>query len=155
MRETFPFDIRAVLSAPGKGLALKKIFASTFFLCVGYLFYTFLTYLSLLYDGVDFGYIWRSYGLFPIREFSFDAGVALVIHRLAIVGGFFCASLGVLAVAIINFEELRGNLFFSARQAIRFAATRVRTLAAAFVILIKVFEMRLHSEDGETVSAEP
>lgn len=134
MRELFPFDIRAVLTAPSKGLALKKTFAGALFLGIGYLVYTFITYLALLYDGVGFGYIWRSYGLFPIRTFSFDAKVAQGIHLLAMAGAFFCVSLGIMAVAIINFEELRGNLFFSARQAIRFALTRSRTLLAGLAV---------------------
>jgi hypothetical protein len=133
MKEPFPHDIRAVLSAPGKGLSLKKIFAATVFLVAGYVVYTAFTWLALLYDGVSFGYAWQSYGMFPLRLFSFDAVAALVIYLLGIAAAGVCLSLAVMAAAVITFEELRGDFFYSASDAIRFAIGRIPTMALVYV----------------------
>jgi hypothetical protein len=132
MRERFPYDVRAVLTAPGKGLALKKIFASGVFLFLGYVLYTFFTYFALLYDQVSFGYIWESYDLFPIRLFSFDSHFALALHICGMAMASFCLSMAIMAVAAINFQELRGSYFYSARNSIRFTLQRSRTLALGY-----------------------
>jgi hypothetical protein len=142
MKEPFPHDIRAVLAAPGKGLALKKIFVSSLFLLLGYLVYLFFTYVALLYDGVSFEYIWQSYGMFPIKLFAFDAPVALVIQLIGIGLTLFCVSLAIMAGAAINFEEIRGDYFFSAFDAIRLTVNRIPTLflgylsIAAFIVFV-------------------
>lgn len=133
MKEPFPHDIRAVLAAPGKGLALKKIFVSSLFLLLGYLVYLFFTYVALLYDGVSFEYIWQSYGMFPVKLFAFDAPVALIIQLIGIGLTLFCVSLTIMAGAAINFEEIRGDYFFSAFDAIRLTLNRIPTLFLGYL----------------------
>ncbi len=128
MKEPFPHDIRAVLAAPGKALSLKKIFAASVFLLAGYIAYLFFTYLALLYDGVSFAYIWQSYGLFPLRMFAFDAAIASIIRAIGLGLAGFCLSLAIMSNAVIHFEELRGDFFFSASAAIRFTIGRIPTL---------------------------
>ena len=135
MKEPLPHDFRAVLAAPGKALALKKIFASSCFLLLGYLLYLFFTYLALLFDGVGFGYIWQSYGMFPIKIFAFDAWAALVIQLAGVGLALLCVSLSLLAGAVISFEHLRGDFFFSAVDAIRFTIQRTPTLLLGFLSL--------------------
>jgi hypothetical protein len=135
MREPFPYDLRAVLVAPGKAIALKKIFAASVYLVIGYLLYTAITYLALLYDGVGFGYIRQSYGFFPLRWFPFDAVAARIIHLCAIALAALCLSLGIMAVAAITFEELRGNIFFSSAKAVRLAFRRSPTLIFGYLSL--------------------
>lgn len=136
MRERFPYDMRAVLTAPGKGLALKKIFVATAFLFLGYVLYTLFTYLALLYDQVSFGYIWESYNMFPLRFFSFDSHFALVLHICGMALGAYCLSLAIMASAAINIHELRGDYFYSATDSIRFSFKRSRTLALGFGAIV-------------------
>jgi len=144
MKQPFPHDIRAILSAPGQGLSLKKIFVATLFLLLGYAVYLFCTYLALLYDGVGFDYIWQSYGMFPLKLFAFDAWLALAIQLIGIALGILCISLAIMADAAINFEELRGDYFFSAFDALRLTVRRIPTIVlgylsiAAFVLLIYI-----------------
>ncbi|MCP4569504.1 MAG: hypothetical protein GY841_18160 [FCB group bacterium] len=135
MKEPFPHDIRAVLAAPGRGLSLKKIFATVFFLLLSYLVYTVFTYLALLYDGVSYEYIRQSYGLFPFRFFPFDAAIASVLHLIGIAAGTLGLSLAIMSVAVITFEELRGDHFYSAFSAIRFAFSRLSTLLLGYISL--------------------
>lgn len=136
MKEPFPHDIRAVLTAPGKGLSLKKIFVSSIFLLLGYAVYLVFTYLALIIDGVGFDYVWRSYGLFPVKIFAFDAFIALVLQLVGIALALFCLSLGIMAGAAINFEELRGDYFFSARDALRLTVKRIPTLFWGYLSII-------------------
>ncbi len=144
MKEPFPHDMRAVLAAPGKGLSLKKILTASFFLFAGYIIYTLFTYLALLYDGAALVYLWQSHGFFPLMYFPFDSYIALLIYIIGIFLSLLALSLAILGCAVINFEELRGGYFFSARQAIKFAFSRILTLfwchlsLAAFVAFVAV-----------------
>ena len=104
MKEPFTHDVRAVLAAPGKGLSLKRIFAASWYLLLGYLAYLIITYLALLYDGVSFDYIWQSYGPFPLRLFPFDTLVARAIHLLGMTLAVIGVMLAILAPALITFE---------------------------------------------------
>lgn len=133
MKEPFPYDMRAVVVAAGKALSLKKIFAASFYLVAGYLLYTAVTYLALLYDGVSFAYIRQSYGLFPLRFFPFDSIVARGIHFLGLALAAVCLSSAIMAVAAITFEELRGNVFYSSAKAIRLAFRRLPTLVFGYL----------------------
>jgi hypothetical protein len=135
MKEPFPHDIRAVLSAPGKALSIKKIFSASFFLLAGYLVYLIFTYLALLFDGVSLDYIWQSYGVFPIRDFAFDSRIAAIIQYIGIGLALFALSLGIMANAVIHAEELRGDYFFSAFDAIKFSLGRIPTLALGYISL--------------------
>ncbi|MFH1700160.1 MAG: hypothetical protein ABIE07_06195 [Candidatus Zixiibacteriota bacterium] len=133
MKAPFPHDIRAVLTAGGKGLALKKIFAGTFFLLIGYVIYTAFTYLALLYDSVSFEYIWQSYGAFPFRIYPFDTVIGSIIQVLGVVFAVLALSSGIMAGAVINFEEIRGNYFFSAFDAIKFTLSRFSTMILGYI----------------------
>lgn len=136
MKQPFPHDIRAILSAPGKGLSLKKMFVSSLFLLLGYAVYLFCTYLALLYDGVGFDYIWQSYGMFPLKLFAFDAWIALAIQLIGIALGILCVSLAIMAGAAINFEELRGDHFFSAFDAVRLTIRRIPTIVLGYLSIV-------------------
>jgi len=135
MKKPFAHDIRAVLSAPGQGLALKKIFSASVFLLAGYLLYLIFTYLALLCDGVSFEYLWQSYAMFPIRYFAFDAAMSQIFYFLGIILAVLCLSLAIMANAVIHFEELRGDFFFSASAAIKFALGRLPLLLAGYAAL--------------------
>jgi hypothetical protein len=135
MKEPFPHDIRAVLAAPAKGFSLKKISAATLFLLAGYLVYVIFTYLALLYDGVSFDYLWQSHGFFPLKLFPFDALAASVIYTVGASLAVFSFSLALMAGAVINFEELRGDFFYSAVQAVRFALSRITALFLCYLSL--------------------
>lgn len=136
MKEPFCHDIRSVLTAPGKALSLKSIGAATLFLLTGYLLYSFLTYLALVVDGGGVDYIWGNYGFFPFKLFSFKALGAKALFGTGILGGLFCLSLSIMAVAVITFEEIRGDYFFSIFDAIKFTISRVTTLLGSFISLI-------------------
>lgn len=136
MKEPFCHDIRSVLTAPGKALSLKSIGAATLFLLAGYLLYSFLTYLALVVDGGGVDYIWGNYGFFPFKLFSFKALGAKALFGTGILGGLFCLSLSIMAVAVITFEEIRGDYFFSIFDAIKFTISRVTTLLGSFISLI-------------------
>lgn len=136
MKKPFPHDVRAVLSCAGNGLSLKKITAAAFYLLVGQATYLILTYLALLYDGVSFDYIRQSYGLFPFRLFPFDSAIAYLIYFAGLGGALTCLSLAIMSVAVITFEEIRGDYFFSVFKAIRFSFARLPSLLGVHFSLL-------------------
>lgn len=135
IKDTFPYDTRAVLAAAGKGLSLKKIFAPSLYLSVGYILYVIFIWVAFLVDGGSFDYLWRFYGLFPIQWFSFGSTLAVSIYFIGIVLAGFCLSLAIMVPSVITFEEMRGNFFFSSTGAIRFAFRRIPTLFLGFLSL--------------------
>ncbi len=123
------------MHAPGKGLSLKKVISGTLFLVAGYALYAALTYLALMVDDVRFDYIWSSYGLFPVKVFAYDSPIGYIIQLIAVAVGAFGLSLAILSIAVINFEEIRGNYFFSFFQAVSFALKRTPVLLLGYVTL--------------------
>ena len=136
MKKPFPHDMRAVLSCAGNGLSLKKITAAAFYLLIGQTTYLIFTYLALLYDGVSFDYIRQSYGLFPFRLFPFDSAIAYLVYFAGIGGALTCLSLAIMSVAVITFEEIRGDYFFSVFKAIRFSFSRLPSLLGVHFSLL-------------------
>ncbi|MCK5126904.1 MAG: hypothetical protein KAR42_11670 [candidate division Zixibacteria bacterium] len=135
MKEPFPYDMRAVLGAAGKGFSLKKITAGTVFLLLGYVLYVAFTYLALMIDGVRFDYIWQSYGLFPVKIYSFDSVIAIITQGIGIVLAVLAISQSILAGAVISFEEIRGDYFYSIFDSVKFTFKRTPTLVLGFLSL--------------------
>jgi len=135
IKDAFPYDTRAVLVAAGKGLSLKKIFASSLYLLVGYILYVIFTWAAFLIDGGSFNYLWHFYGLFPVTWFSFSSTSAHLLFLVGIISAGFCLSLAIMAPSVITFEEMRGNFFFSSANSIRFAFRRIPTLFFGFLSL--------------------
>ena len=103
---------------------------------MGLAVYDLLTYVALAVAGENLGFIWRTYGLFPLRWFVLSSAAASSLYALAIVFSVLCLMLGFLAVSVINIEELRGYPFLSARKAIRFALRRWRQVFLSELTLL-------------------
>ena len=136
MKEPFPYDIRAVLGAAGKGFSLKKIASGTLFLLIGYALFTICTYVALMFDGVRFDYIWQSYGAFPLKLYPFDSPVAFGIQIIGYILGLMGFSQAIMAGAVITFEEIRGDYFYSFSDAVAFTIKRSSTLIMGYVSLV-------------------
>lgn len=127
------YNYRDILKAPRLALMGKNIFLMMFHIMTGYLVYLVLTYLALLIDGGSIKMTWQDYRLFPFGPLAFDSTWAKFIWYL---GGVFWMAMflrGSLGVARSSFEELRGNFFFSSREAMRFIRKNSRIVYRAVI----------------------
>ena len=125
MPNKFYFDFRDVFRAGRMGFKGKKILVHLLGFLFGYGIYEILTYLSL--TGSDkIGKFWETYGLFPvfIRTWKSTMDLPIATIVIMIVGALIWLIIYLLfstAVSKIAIEELRGNEFYSAKKAIKFA----------------------------------
>ncbi len=141
------FNFIDVLRAPARALSAKKIFAMTFFICLGLVVYDIFTYIALAVQGENLGFVYSAYGLTPFFKLAFSNTIAQIVFIVGALLAVLCLMLGFMAVAIIDIEAVRGNRFLSAFKAIRFSFQRLPQILfselaiivfIAFIILLYV-----------------
>ena len=142
------FNFKDILWAPAKALSAKKIFVATWFLCLGLVIYDIFTYIALAIEGERLIYIYSVYGLLPFYKLVFANTVAQIVAIAGVALAALAVMLGLFGVAAIEIEAIRGNRFFSAFDAIRFAYRRlgqlfVSELAIVVFMLVIVAAMAL------------
>jgi hypothetical protein len=136
------FNFKDVLWAPARALSAKQILVMTLFLLAAIAVYDFFIYLAWAVQGLDLGTAFSAYGFFPFSSLSLYGPAPKSIFLIGICAATRVLMLGFLGVAAINIEAARGNRFFSARQAIRFALSRFKQVflaelsIAVFVLFI-------------------
>jgi hypothetical protein len=130
------FSFTDVAWAPARALSAKQIALMTAALIGGLIAYNLFSYLALLIQGDSFSAVYSAFGFF-----SFEPGAyAGLIPRLVFWAGacvaLYIIMLGMFAVAAINVESIRGNRFFSAREAFRFTLARAGQLARAEIAIL-------------------
>jgi len=121
MNDPFYFDFRDVFRAARIGLSAKKMWVLFLSLLLAHVIYLILGYVALLASGFSLQTIWQSYGLFPVAVVDQFAWYNWVIYGLAL---FFCVVIFLFASAIvarISYEQLKGDEFYTAGDAFRFA----------------------------------
>lgn len=116
----FYFDIRDVFRAPRLALSAKKILLQFVGLLVGYLGYLVFTYLAFRSAGMSFSNTWDLHGLFPLGGFPFEAWYSWVIFAVGIICFLICWLLASTMVGKVTYEQLKGDDFYSSKEAFRF-----------------------------------
>ncbi len=138
------FDFRDIFQVIRYGFSGRKISVHLIGLVLGYLIYEILVYLSLLIVGgttaQDF---WNAYGLLPVTplgdvELAQITEIAMWIGAISFACIFFFAST---VASKITVEQLRGDFFFSVRDAVTFLKTHWKSVLGAFIglLLILIF----------------
>ncbi len=146
--ENLHFNFIDILSAPRRALKAKKIWAHLMGLMLAYPFYVVLTYLALLSEGRSLTSTWSQFGIYPF--FPWDSG------ELSSLSGWAIYALGLLVFAVITllastvvsrivYKELKGDPFYSIKDARTFTRRHGRTVAFAplAVVLIILFLVAL------------
>ena len=116
----FYFDVRDVFRAPRLALSAKKILLQFMGLLVGYLGYLVFTYLAFLSSGSSFSETWEYRGLFPFGDFLFTEWYSWLIFIFGCLIALICWLLASTMVAKVTYEQLKGDDFYSSKEAFRF-----------------------------------
>jgi len=143
MATKFYFDFRDIFRAGRMGLKGKKMMMHFLGLILGYLIYEILTYLSLIGSG-KIGDFWQSYGLRPV---FFTAGklsepLSLATIIMMAIGAAIWLIIYYLfstAVAKVSIQELRGDDFYSMKEAFKFAGKHWKSIYITMLGLIGIF----------------
>ncbi|MFQ6091622.1 MAG: hypothetical protein ACE5OR_02890 [bacterium] len=119
--DTFYFDFRDVFRAARIGLSSKKMWILFLCLVLAHVIYLVLGYVALLASGFSLQTIWQTYGLFPVAVADQFAWYSWAIFGLAVLLCLVVYLFGSAVVARISFQQLKGDEFFTAGEAFRFA----------------------------------
>ncbi len=116
----FHYDVRDVFRAPRLALSGKKILLQFMGVLVGYVGYLFFTYLAFLCSGFDLGEAWRYHGLFPLVDLPFEQWYGWLLFGVGVVWALVCWLLASTMVGKVTYEQLKGDDFYSSKEAFRF-----------------------------------
>jgi len=116
----FYFDVRDVFRAPRLALSGKKILLQFIGLLVGYLGYLVFTYFAFLSSGSSFFQTWKFHGLFPLSDFPFVEWHSWLIFIIGCLVALICWLLASTMVGKVTYEQLKGDDFYSSKEAFRF-----------------------------------
>ena len=136
------FDWRDMFKAPRLAISTgKRLVLQALGLMVGYLGYLVLTYLAYYVAGQSLTDTWSFFGLFPFYDFEFGSWISAIIWILGILFWVVCWMLFSTAVAKVTFEELRGDQFYSTKEALHFMKGRLSAVlfSALTLFLLLVF----------------
>lgn len=135
------FDYRDLFRAPRIAWSFQRIWIQFLGLLSGWLVYFIFTYLALLLAGENMGVLWARFGLIPSIAGLPLPWYAWVSAIIGLLGLLFFWLVSATAVARAVYMNLKGNHFYTWKDAIRFAlkkkggsviATPIGILAIAF-----------------------
>ncbi len=114
------FDYRDIFRSARLAFSFQRIWIQFIGLLYGYVGYLIFTYLSLIIDGKNLGDSWSHFGLLPYAVFTpLRIGlIPFVVGLFLLLFFWLIASTG---VARATYMQLKGNTFYSWREAFTFA----------------------------------
>ena len=153
------FDVRDIFRAPRLALSGKKIWTMMQATYVGYVIYCIFSYFALMAQGGTFGDAWENFGIIPppvalqtvIMGIEETGWGATILSIIGILGGLISLVLGATAVARITYKQLKGDEFYSSRDAWGFVKKHwhapvfthlsIIIIAGFFVIMAIIFAL--------------
>ncbi len=136
----FRFNFIDIFRAPRLAFSAKKIWTQLRALTLGLILYNVFVYAAFAVSGTDVYRIWRSYYLFPPVAEAFGASPVnaggVVLWALGALAFFVVNFLAMAAVAKITIEQLRGNDFYSRREAGEYVRRRWRAVVFTPVAIL-------------------
>lgn len=136
------FNYKDIFRAPRIAFRFQRIWINGVGLLVGYLVFLTFTYLSMLIEGISFSNAWGRYGLLACSFNQLGHWYSLIIFLIGAAAFFAIFLLTNTAVCRVAYMELRREVFYTWRQAFKFAFRKwVSTLGAilTFVFMIGLF----------------
>jgi len=135
----FYFDYRDIFRAPRLALSGKKLFIQTFGFVIGYVGYLILTYIAYSLSGFPISETWDTYGLFPLYDFVFNTWISWAIWGAGVLFMLVSWLLTNTCVAKVTYEQLKGDEFYSAKEAVRFLKKNWKTVLLSPLSILLMF----------------
>ncbi len=135
----FYFDIRDIFRAPRLALSGKKLLIQTFGFVIGYVGYLILTYFAYLFSGIQITETWDNFGLFPIYDFVFSNWLSWGVFALGVLFMVIIWLLTNTCIAKVTYEQLKGDEFYSAKEAVRFLKKNWKTVVLSPLSILLMF----------------
>ena len=135
------FDYRDIFRAARLAFSLQRLWIQFIGLAGGYLLYVILAYASLILAGNHFGVLWSRFGLLPCVVGQPLPWISWILFALGCFILIFSWLASSTAVARATYMHLKGNHFYTWKEALRFAfkkkgaaviATPIAILCIAF-----------------------
>lgn len=135
----FHFDFRDIFLAPRIAFRFQRLWINGLGLFGGYLIFCVFNYISLLIDGNAFSEVWARYGLLPCSYDQLENWYSLTIFMVGAVAFFAIFLLTNTAVSRVAYADLRKEVFYTWRQAFRFALRKwVSVIGAMLTFLFMI-----------------
>jgi len=118
------FDYRDLFRSPRLAFSFQRLWIQSIGLLAGYAAYVILTYLSFLIGGNSIGAIWSRYGLLPCA-FGMDLPwYGWIVFALGVTVLAVAWLVTATAVSRAAYMNLKGNTFYTWKEAFRFALNK-------------------------------
>ena len=120
------FDYRDIFRSARLAFSFQRLWIQFLGLFYGYLGYLIFTYLSLLLAGKDFGVHWSRFGLFPSAiglQLPWYSWIVFALGAFFFLCAWLITSMGVARATYMN---LKGNTFYTWKEAWTFALKKKR-----------------------------
>jgi hypothetical protein len=132
------FDYRDLFRAPRLAFSFQRIWIQFLGLASGYAGYVVLTYIAFLLAGESLGGIWSRFGLLPS---AFGTGLpwyAWIISVLGVVVLAIAWLVTATAVSRAAYMNLKGNTFYTWKEAFAFARKKAGSVVATPVAVLVI-----------------
>lgn len=131
------YNYKDLLKAPRIAIGPQRLFIATFGMAVSHFVYIFFNYLAVFLSGHDIYIFWQKSGLLPVAFKYQLSTLSLIVAWCGVLLTIFLILLTNTALSRAAYMYLRDNYFYTARQALVFAAKR--STAIVFVYLTFLF----------------
>ena len=132
------FNWRDIIAAPRLALSLQRLWIQLIGMSVGYIIYVALSYLGLVLAGYDLKLAWSQFGLLPCL-FTMGDNFAWFSWLLAGLGSlllFLAYLVTNTAVSRAVYMTMKGNSFYSWKQAFKFSFRKIFSIILAPLALL-------------------
>lgn len=135
MEDRLRYNFRGIISAPVEALKAKKILVCSLYILGALFIYDIFVYLASVLDGSS-SFTYSSFGLLPVTLLRFEGTFAALLYYIGIGLSGLILMIGAMAIAIMDIENLRGNPFVSASEAIGFSLKRAKPLLLSWLAIV-------------------
>ncbi|MBN1779517.1 hypothetical protein JW948_00135 [bacterium] len=129
------FNVKDMFRSIRLAFSFQRLWIQFVGLLSSYLIYLVLTYVAFMVAGEGVGEVWDRYGLLPICPGTYMPVISVILCGLAVVILAFGAMLTSTAVARAVYMNLKGNTFYTYKEALAFAWRKKLSIIGTPVLL--------------------
>jgi hypothetical protein len=118
---TLHFNFRDLFRSVKLAFSLQRIWIQFVGLSVSYPIYLILAYLAFISSGEGIKAVWDRYGLLPMLPGTYMPVISIILYALAIFFLIYGAMITATGVARAVYMNLKGNTFYTWKEALGFA----------------------------------